>query len=238
MTPASSLSQKAAEFVDSVLRLRPSLAVFDCDGTLWSGDVGEDFFDWELQQGVFPEDLVRWARQRYADYQAGMVDQDTMCGEMVTLHRGLPEAKVQELCTEFFEGHFRNRIFPELQHLIRELQSQPCDVWMVSSSNEWIIKASMKHFGIPDEKILAAAVQIDAGIVTDRLVRVPSGAAKPEAIRMNIGRVPDVAFGNSRWDTEMLQMSRQPFVVNPFADLEAAGRKNNWPIYWPDGMRA
>ena len=103
-------------------------------------------------------------------------------------------------------------------------------------SNEWIIKASMKHFDIPDKKILAAAVEIDSGIVTDRLIRVPSGAAKPDAIRQHIGRIPDVAFGNSRWDAEMLQMSRRAFVVNPFPDLEETGKKANWTIYWPDGM--
>jgi HAD superfamily phosphoserine phosphatase-like hydrolase len=237
MTPTPSFSAKASQFIESVLSLRPSLAVFDCDGTLWSGDVGEDFFDWELRQGVFPADLVRWARQRYADYQVGEVDQDTMCGEMVTLHRGLAESSVRDMSQQFFEEHFTHRVFPELQELVRQLQRGRCDVWMVSSSNEWIIKASMKHFGIPDEKILAAAVEIDSGIVTDRLIRVPSGPAKPDAIRQHIGRIPDVAFGNSRWDTEMLQMAKHAFVVNPFPDLEETGKKANWPIYWPGGIR-
>ena len=33
----------AEQFISSVLKLQPKLAVFDCDGTLWSGDGGQDF---------------------------------------------------------------------------------------------------------------------------------------------------------------------------------------------------
>ena len=49
----------------------------------------------------------------------------------------------------------------------------------------------MRYFGIPQNRILAAeaAVENGAGVgtiggtITDRLIRVPSGAGKPEAIR-------------------------------------------------------
>ena len=61
---------KPAEFVAFVLKLQPRLAVFDCDGTLWAGDAGEGFFDWELKHGLVSDDIVRWARARYADYKA------------------------------------------------------------------------------------------------------------------------------------------------------------------------
>ena len=94
------LTAQANSFLDSVLRLQPRLAVFDCDGTLWAGDAGEGFFDWELERGVVSDEIVRWARPRYADYKAGKVDEDTMCGEMVTMHRGLTEAAVQRAATQ------------------------------------------------------------------------------------------------------------------------------------------
>jgi len=54
-----------------VLRLQPKLATFDCDGTLWSGDAGEGFFDWELRRGIVSEEIVRWARARYARLSRG-----------------------------------------------------------------------------------------------------------------------------------------------------------------------
>ena len=82
-------SSRIADFIQSVLQLKPRLAVFDCDGTLWSGDAGFGFFEWELNRGLVSDDVVRWARARYAEYLAGKVSEDDMCAEMVTINRGL-----------------------------------------------------------------------------------------------------------------------------------------------------
>lgn len=236
-TPDLTTAHKSSSLIDSVLRLRPSLAVFDCDGTLWSGDAGERFFDWELKREVLAPEVVSWARARYADYKAGKVSEDDMCGEMVTLHQGLKEAEILGLSNEFFEENFRKNVFPEMRQLVSELQNSGCDVWAVSSTNEWVIREAMKHFGIAREKVLAAAVEIENGVITDRLIRVPSGIGKPRAILEVIGRPPDAAFGNSRWDTEMLQIARYAVAVNPNPDLEQTARQRGWTIYWPDGTR-
>ena len=227
------LTPEATQFVDAVLRLQPRLAVFDCDGTLWAGDAGEGFFDWELKRGVVSDDVVRWARPRYADYRAGKVDEDTMCGEMVQMHRGLAEADVQRAATQYFEENFVSRIFPEMRELVRRLREAGCDVWAVSSTNEWVIRAGMKYCGIAADHILAAAVRINNGVATDQLVRVPSGGGKPKAIQDVIRKAPDAAFGNSRWDAEMLAMARHGFAVNPNPDLAAMAGKRGWEIYWP-----
>lgn len=223
--------------IEAVLRLSPRLAVFDCDGTLWSGDAGEGFFEWELKRGVVSDDVVRWARARYAEYRAGRVSEDDMCGEMVQLHKGLKESEILELSAQFFEEKFANRIFPEMRDLITALQKSGCDVWAVSSTNEWTIREAMKHFGIAADHILAAAVEVHNGIITDHLIRVPSGIGKPQAILEVIGRPPDAAFGNSRWDAEMLRIARYAVAVNPNPDLETLAREREWTVYWPAGTR-
>ena len=228
----------ASQLIESVLRLRPTLAVFDCDGTLWSGDAGERFFDWELKRGVVAPEVVSWARSRHAEYLAGKVSEDDMCGEMVTLHKGLKEADILRLTKEFFDNNFAENIFPEMRRLVSELQTSGCDVWAVSSTNEWVIREAMPHFGIPREKVLAAAVEIENGIITDRLIRVPSGIGKPKAILEVIGRPPDAAFGNSRWDMEMLQIARYAVAVNPNPDLEQTARERDWTVYWPSGTKS
>lgn len=230
------------EFLDSILRLAPCVAAFDCDGTLWSGDVGERFFDWELEvDDVFPDSysrgiLNRSMRERYAAYKRGEVDEATMCGEMVTMHQGVSEAKMMEAATRFFDRFFVRQIFPELRELVRRLQENRCEIWAVSSSNEWVIRAAMKHFGLPESRVLAAKVKIKGGLATDSLIRVPSGPGKPEALREVVKKEIDAAFGNSRWDMEMLAMARHAVAVNPNPDLESAGRESGWQIYFPEGV--
>ena len=226
-----------AEFVNSVVRLQPSFAAFDCDGTLWSGDAGEGFFDWELRRGVVSQEITAAIRARYADYRAGKVSEDDMCGEMVAIHQGLRETDVQQLAEEFFEQRIAPNIFPEMQELVGRLIEAGSDVWAVSSTNQWVIQAGMKHFGIPAGKILAATVQVSDGVITGNITQIPSGEGKPKAIRDVVKRTPDAAFGNSRWDAAMLGMARHPFAINPNPDLQAIASERGWKIYFPGGKK-
>jgi phosphoserine phosphatase len=223
------------KFIENVISLKPQVAAFDCDGTLWSGDAGETFFDWEIATGVVSAELGRAMRARYAEYKAGKVSEDDMCGEMVTMHRGLSEAGLMDAAAKFMGSVFPGRVFPEMRQLVQALHQQGCEVWAVSSSNEWVIRAGMKPFGIADDHILAAKAVLEDGIVTDRLVRVPSGSGKPLALRTVVGKPVDAAFGNSRWDADMLAISSHPFAVNPNPDLEATARQLGWSVFFPDG---
>jgi HAD superfamily phosphoserine phosphatase-like hydrolase len=224
------------EFLDSILRLNLRVAAFDGDGTLWSSDAGERFFDWELREGgIIPEALVRPLRERYAAYKRGEVDETTMCGELATMHQGISELKVMDAASHFFDQFFVVHIFPEMRELVRRLQENGCEVWAVSSSNEWVIRAGMKHFGIPENRILATRAELDNGIITDQLIRVPSGAGKPQALREVVKKEIDAAFGNSRWDRDMLAMAKYAVAVNPNPDLESVARERGWRIYFPEG---
>jgi phosphoserine phosphatase len=226
------------EFIESVVRLRPRVAAFDCDGTLWSGDAGEGFFHWELEQGLVAPEVAQAQRSRYAEYKAGRVSEEQMCGEMVTMHQGMKESLLVDAASDYFENWFPNELFAEMGDLVQSLQSDECDVWAVSSSNEWMIRAGMKHFNIPENRILAAAVEIESGIITDRIIRIPSGPGKPQALRKVVKKEIDAAFGNSRWDTEMLAMAKHAFAVNPRPDLEATARERNWTVYFPSATVA
>jgi len=221
------------EFVESVLRLAPRVAAFDCDGTLWSGDAGERFFDWEIKQGLVPAEVAQAMRARYVEYKAGKVSEDDMCGEMVTMHKGMTEDAMMDAAANFMAHAFPGKIFPEMQELVSRMHGNGCEIWAVSSSNEWVIRAGMKAFRIAEDHILATKVELDNGVITDRLVRIPSGPGKPKALREMVENGIDAAFGNSRWDVDMLALAKHAFAVNPNPDLEAAARQRGWNIYFP-----
>ncbi len=233
----SKVSPAAQKFIDSVLALRPQLAIFDCDGTLWSGDAGADFFFWEMKQGMVPADVASWAKARYSDYKAGLVDEETMCGEMVTINDGVPEETLVKANEKFFAEVVASRIFPEMPQLIKRLAKSGCELWAVSSTNEWTIREGLKRFGIPAEHVLAASVQIVNGRATDRLVRVPTDDDKAMAIEDVIKRTADACFGNSIHDAAMLNISKCPYAVNPTLELERIAVKKGWKVYWPTGTK-
>src|ERR1700675_2956049 len=149
------LTSEQSEFIAGVLRLRPPVAAFDCDGTLWSGDAGEGFFNWSMQRGMVSKEIERWARARHADYQAGNVPEEVMCGEMATMYHDLREEEIQRATDEYFEIGIAPGIFPEMRDLVHRLLAAGTDIWAVSSSNHWIIRSAMRRFDVAPDRILA-----------------------------------------------------------------------------------
>jgi phosphoserine phosphatase len=235
----TALTATQTAFIETVLNLKPRVATFDCDGTLWSGDAGEGFFAWELKQGLVSEQIASAMRQRHTEYKAGKVAEDVMCGEMVTMHHGMSEEVVQQASDTWFPAAIGTNIFPEMRELVQRLRSPECgcDVWAVSSSNQWVIRSGMKTYGIPPTPILPAEVGVQNGIITDQLIRIPSGPGKPEAIRSVLKSAPDCAFGNAIWDREMLAMSKHPFAINPNPDLKEIAIASGWTVYQPETNR-
>jgi phosphoserine phosphatase len=230
---STDLRGQATQFIESILELEPAVAVFDCDGTLWSGDAGADFFYWEIDHSLVSPEVGEWASARYKEYAAGKLGEEEMCGEMVTMNRGLSNEALQRAAAQFYDEVVRPREFPEMHELIRRLGLQGCDVWAVSSTNNWVVEVGAERFGIARDHVLAASVHIEDGHVTDRLIRVPTDELKAVAIREVIGKPVDAVFGNSVHDVAMLEMAKYPVCVSPTPELEQIARQRGWSVYWP-----
>jgi phosphoserine phosphatase len=152
---------------------------------------------------------------------------------MVTMNQGVPVAALQQSSDEFFAATIEPLIFPDMKTLTLKLKESGCELWAISSTNDWVVSAGVRQFGIPSERVIAACVHSNNGHATDRLIRVPSGEGKAIGIREVIGRMPDAAFGNSRWDQAMLELARVPYAINPNPDLAEVARDRRWAIYQP-----
>lgn len=222
-----------AEFHSAVYELSPSVAVFDCDGTLWSGDAGSSFMNWTIETGLVSREATDWIDRRYRGYKRGEVSEIAICGEMVQLYQGLREDEMRRAAKKFFESKIERNIFPEMLELVTELQRRHVDIWAVSSTCDWVIEEGVRRFNIPANRVLAACVTIKDGLVSETICDVPTDEGKVASLARVGITTPDAVFGNSVHDAAMLAIARRAFPVNPTPALVERSATEGWPVYYP-----
>ena len=235
LTPAEIQIPKwtAQQFEQQVLENTPGVAVFDCDGTLWSGDSGYGFMVWSIEQGLVSRSTSDWIDNRHRAYRAGKVSEVDICGEMVQIYAGLREQELRAAAAKYVQEYVRGRVFAEMAGLMEQLGRRGVELWAVSSTNKWVVSEGVRPFGIPEERVLAAEVKVDAGLITSALVDVPTDEGKATALkRVDLGR-PDAVFGNSIHDLAMLEIAAHAYPVNPSPALLEAAASHGWGYFRP-----
>ncbi len=222
-----------ADFYDRVHSISPQIAVFDCDGTLWSGDAGSAFMHWSIETGLLPPDMVTLINRRYEGYLRGEVSELVICGEMVQIYHMIEIDTLRAAAATFFREHIEKNIFPEMVQLVTDLQQQGVDIWAVSSTNDWVVEEGVKRFNIPANRVLAARTEAVGGVATNRLIAVPTDEYKVTALHGVGITAPDAVFGNSVHDAAMLAIARRAFPVNPSPALLERAAAEGWPVYYP-----
>jgi phosphoserine phosphatase len=223
----------AQEFERLVLDARPRVAVFDCDGTIWSGDSGYGFMVWSIEQGLVSRSTSDWIDTRHRGYLAGKVSEVQICGEMTQMYAGLREAELRSAAARYVAEIVLPRVFTEIGALLAALRKQGVELWAVSSTNKWVVSEGVRDLGIPDARVLAAEVAVKNGLITSDIVDVPTDDGKAAALRRAGLSRPDVVFGNSIHDLAMLEIAAHPFPVNPSPALLEAAAKNGWGYFRP-----
>src|SRR6516164_923012 len=221
----------AKELEQQVLAGNPRVAVFDCDGTLWSGDSGYGFMVWSIEQGLVSRSTSDWIDTRHRAYRSGSVSESQICGEMVQIYAGLREQELRAAAARYVEKYVRGRVFSELAALVEQLRRRGVELWAVSSTNRWVVAEGVRPFGIPEERVLAADVKVAGGLITSELLDVPTDEGKAAALaRAGLPR-PDAVFGNSIHDLAMLEIATQAFPVNPSPALLEAAARHGWGYF-------
>ncbi len=231
----------AKEFEQQVLNVQPKVAVFDCDGTLWSGDSGYGFMVWSIEQGLVSRSTSDWIDNRHRAYRAGTVSEMQICGEMVQIYAGLREQELQDAAAQYVKEHVGHRVFAEMAALAETLRQRNVELWAVSSTNKWVVAEGVRRFGISGKRVLAAEVSSVAGIIGTEIVDVPTDEGKAASLTRAGLAHPDAVFGNSIHDLAMLDIAAHAFPVNPSPALLEAAAHRGWGYFRPaaaEGVQA
>jgi len=238
-----SAAQLIAEFEPHLASGAPCALAFDADGTLWSGDVGDDVFRFAVREGRLREaaraEIEREARTRgfevFADvnataehlfgmYVAGRYPEREMCELMTWCYAGHSEREMRELAREAL--HFTKhpeRLHQELAPILEFARSRAVRTIVVSASPRATVIEAASAWGFQPEDIAASTPRVTGGVLESGMKSpVPYAATKVEAGRALLGGARWLgSFGDNVFDLEMLREAEFAVAVRPKPALEA-----------------
>jgi phosphatidylglycerophosphatase C len=225
--------------IEELARTEPGgVVATDGDGTLWTGDVGEDLFHAFLDHGrVDPpafEALVRDARAHglsdagkgsdvarriYDAYLEGRFPEERLCELMTWCFAGWAHHEVRAFAREVVEAAaLTPRLHPELLTVVASARAAGVDVVLVSASPFAVVLEAGSRVGFDAEHIVAARATYEREVMQPDVQRpIPYGAGKVTRLRERIGTARPLyaAFGDNAFDVPMLASAHVAVAVRP-----------------------
>lgn len=247
-TPLTLAPEKLVDELSAVLGdadPQSCVLAFDGDGTLWSGDVGEDLFrgamrDDFLLDAAYPAlvaeaeryalplvgatDANAVARVLLAAYLAGQYPERETCAMMTWCYAGHPLAAVQALAAAVLkEEGLASRLNLEVAPVLEWSRKAGVRNVLISASPRAMIEEAGAFWNFEPRDIAAATPVVEAGFVLPRMASpVPYAEAKLSAGRALFGSARWLAaFGDNVFDIEMLTTAEVGIAVRPKPKLEA-----------------
>lgn len=228
------------ELVDRLAALRrpgPTGIAFDADGTLWSGDVGEDVFEFAYQHGLLREEaraeLARvatahgipargtpseLARAIHGAYRRGDVDERLTCEVMTWSYSGFTEDELRKTARDAFDARgLRARVRQILEPARAWATHEEVRSVVVSASPRLVVVEALAFVGIDVFAVAGALPAMSGDSIAPKMAApVPYAADKLTAgFDFLSGHDWLASFGDNTFDLELLRAARVGVAVCP-----------------------
>jgi phosphoserine phosphatase len=231
--------------IEALARAEPGgVVATDGDGTLWSGDVGEDLFDAFLDHGrVEPAaaDAIRReardhaisdagggadvARRIYDAYSEGRFPEERVCELMTWCFAGWTRREVDDFARDVVAaGRLTERLHGEVLRVLERVRAARVDTVLVSASPAAVVLAAAATVGFDEGHVVAARPRFAGDVMLPEVERpIPYAAGKVTRLRERIGsaRLLYAALGDNAFDVAMLSEARIGVAVRPKPRLRA-----------------
>lgn len=218
-------------------------AIFDLDGTLFSGHVWDGLFRHHrhhrcnrlLLYGYLGLHIPLWL-----PYKVGLVSGGylrlTWARHMSWVLRGMSVGEVARAFDWVADEYVMPLVYTDVVAVLREHQAQGERVVLLSGALEGLLTTIGARLGV--DTVLGTRVEVQNGRYTGRsLEPVCQGEGKAARLKTYLaeqGRDVDLSasyvYADSIFDLPVLEMVGHPVAVHPDEDLAALAVQREWPI--------
>lgn len=212
-----------------------TLALFDLDNTLLSGDSDYEWGQFLVSKGLVERDHYETANQQfYEQYKRGVLDIHEFSAFSF---KPLSERSMEELAElhrEFMATAIRPLMSDAALQLVENHRNQDHTLVIITATNSFITRPIAQAFGIPN--LLATEPKIVDGRYTREIEGIPcfQGGKVTRLQQWLENRAETLAgsyfYSDSHNDLPLLEMVDYPAVVDPDDILRKTATNREWPI--------
>lgn len=214
-----------------------AVLAFDGDGTLWSGDVGEDVFHYFTSHGLLRDEAgaalareatsygldargtpTELARRLFQAYLAEIYPERAVCAMMSWCYAGYTPAELAAHVRAALEAaRLSERLHHELEPVFDFARARGVRAVVISASPTPVVEDATRLWRIAAGDIAACTAAIEGGRLAPKLAApVPYAEDKPKALAALAGdRRLLASFGDNVFDVELLRAARLAVAVRP-----------------------
>lgn len=222
--------------------LGPYYAAFDADGTLWDSDMGEQFFQYQIDNcnletlnGIDP-----W--ERYESLKKKNPIEAYLWLAQISEGKSLEQVRAWAKAAVEKEGA---RVFESQKDMISWLQSKGVEVFIVTASIQWAVEPAGMLAGVPFSHVMGIQTRIDdsGNVTTDQEGPITWRQGKAKALLARTGGVkPIFCAGNTLGDISLIETSvgaklcvqtqtENNGLYEEEQKLYEHASQNDWPIH-------
>jgi phosphoserine phosphatase len=182
---------------------RPHIAAFDADGTLWQTDVGELFFQYQIDCCDLPnmpaDPWHYYETLKKTDHRAAYL-------WLAQINKGQSFNDVRKWAQASVNAAAPLPVFAPQARLIQYLTSHQFEIYIVTASVQWAVAPAAHLVGVKSEHVLGIQTAIEDGVVTDRQHgELTWREGKATGLIKTTGVAPHLSVGNTIGDEALLR---------------------------------
>lgn len=210
-----------------------TLAIFDLDGTLLSGDSDYNWGQFLVEEGIVDADTYKTANDKfYQDYLSGSLDIHEYLAFSLAPLTQFNQAQLDDLHSKFMAKKIMPMMQDKALNLIKEHKEKGHFLMIITATNAFVTGPISRYFGM--DHLIAPMPEIKEGRYTGKVTGIPS-FQEGKVTRLNAwleetghSLEGSYFYSDSHNDLPLLELVSQPIVVDGDDKLSQLAEQRNW----------